>query len=199
MRENPKCKKSPEISDRATFSQADQWQILVMSYCRLMLPLIVPFILVGCGGEPDAVLRKRHTEALPACFRILERLEVEAYRNQDWCKNIVYKRGKFSRNKEVTCNLFRGTPMPFDSQAEKDFDAVAKVIRTTGVPLMYITGSEYAPKGALKRVEFHLDGGPNRYSYVYSIGYTNLPPDDPGERRYTAINRDWYYVWEDWN
>jgi hypothetical protein len=124
---------------------------------------------------------------------------VEAFRNQDWCKNIVYKRGKFSKNSESTCNLFDGTPSPFDAEAQKDFDSVAKAVSGTGVGLYFISDLRYSPDGKLIGAQFHLAGHPNRYSYVYSPGYGSLPADEPKEREHTRINSDWYYIWEDWN
>ena len=162
--------------------------------------LLCSAVLVSCNGEPNAARQKRDTEQLPKCFSILQKLRVEAYRNQDWCKNIVYQRGGFSKNKEATCNLgFRGTPLPFDGQAQKDFDAVASAIASTGVSLHFINHFRYAADGKLVGAEFHLAGGPNRYSYVYSPGYTSLPRDEPHERVHTRISKDWYYIWEDWN
>ena len=157
--------------------------------------------LGGCDHEPSPKAQSLHTQRLPRCFSVLERLHVEAYRNQDWCKNIWYKRGKFSHQTEPpdTCNLFEGTPLPFDAQAQKDFEAVAGAIKATHVDLYYIDHLKYAPDGKLIGAEFHLLGGPNRYSYVYSPGYTSLPPDEPKEREHTRIDKDWYYVWWDWN
>lgn len=98
----------------------------------------------------------RDVGSMPSCFATLEKLQVTAFRNQDWCQNMVYSRGKFSRNTEATCNLFEGTPVPFDAQAEKDFNVVSQAIRTTGAELHFITGLEYGVDGKLKKAEFHL-------------------------------------------
>jgi hypothetical protein len=171
----------------------------VMSKLATTFLLMCSSVLLSCGGQPDAAQQKRDTDQLPKCFGVLQQLRVGAYRNQDWCKNIVYQRGKFSKNSESACNLFQGTPLPFDAQAQKDFDAVAAAIRSTGVSLNFIGDLTYSGDGKLVGAEFHLAGGPNRYSYVYSPGYNSLPSDQPKELEYTRISKDWYYVWEDWN
>jgi hypothetical protein len=157
--------------------------------------------MASCGAEPDAAQKKKDVEVLPQTFSTLEALRVEVYRNQDWCKNIVYQRGKFSNHLEEssTCNLFQGTPLPFDAQAQNDFDRVAQAVAATGVHLSLIDDLAYSPAGTLVRANFHLVASFARFSYVYSPGYGTLPPDDPREREHTRINDDWYFVWVDWN
>ncbi len=148
----------------------------------------------------------RHTEnqrptivnQLSSSLRILERYQVKAYRDQSWCKNVVYARGQFSNNLEqTTCNLFAGQPVPFDTQAQADFDAISTQLSGTG--LLYITEAEYDEAGRLSYAQFHLDGRPIRSSYIYAPGYGVLPESLPNEMEYSPINEDWYYQWMDWN
>ena len=165
---------------------------------QAILTAILTCCCFGCGsGQPSQSQQRSDIGRLPACFAELEKLQVTAYRNQDWCKNMVYNRGKFSPNTEATCNLFKGTPVPFDAQAQKDFDAVAQAVSRTQVALFFISDLEYRADGKLKKAVFHLAAG--RYSYVYFPGYGAPPPDIPRELKHTSLNPDWYYVWEDWN
>ena len=165
---------------------------------RISVLLIFCLFFSGCG-QPSRGKMQKDVGRLPGCFAVLERLQVTAYRNQDWCKNISYKRGKFSNNAKESCNyLLGGGSVAFDAQAEKDVAVLAKAISKTGVGLRIISDLEYGAEGKLKKAVFHLAGF-GRYTYVYSPGYGTPPPDIPQERRHTSLNGDWYYVWEDWN
>lgn len=164
------------------------------------VPVIVAVTITcsACGGEPSASQRRRDVSNLTQTFPVLEEYQVEAYRNQDWCKNIAYQRGKFSNTDRTTCNLFQGDPSEFDTQAQADFDTVAAAIAKSRVKLYYISGFQYDAQEKLIRAEFHLSGDFNRYSYIYEPGYS-LPEDLAYERHHTAIDENWYFVWEDWN
>jgi hypothetical protein len=161
--------------------------------------LAVTVLLAGCAVSPETEQRKADVANLPKCFSVLESLDVLAYRNQDWCKNIWYRRGKFSHQTDPadTCNLFPGTPQPFDAPALTDFESVTAAVATTGVRLYYISDLAYDARGKLNHAEFHLAAG--QYTYVYSPGYRKLPEDMPRERKHSRIDQDWYYIWEDWN
>lgn len=137
---------------------------------------------------------------LPKAFDILEKYQVTAYRNQDWCKNIAYSRGRFTNETKSTCTyLLQGAAEPFDGQAHKDFKAIAREIAGSGVGLYSIEAIQYDTSGQLVMARFNLKGLFNRRAYVYAPGYKELPEDMPHELTYTALNQDWYYVWEDWN
>jgi hypothetical protein len=165
--------------------------------------LVIAVLLLSCllstACAPSQAQRVVDVANLSKSFDILERLEVRAYRNQDWCQNIWYKRGVFSdySGEADTCNLFLGIPSRFDGQAQADFAAVAEAIRATHVKLHYISDLDYALDHKLTYAEFHLATGSD--AYIYSPGYTDLPKDLPGEIEYSRINADWYYMWMDWN
>jgi hypothetical protein len=157
------------------------------------------FLLLTACDAPSSGQQTKDIAALPAAFPILEKLGVTEFRNQDWCQNMVYQRGKFSHNNtDTTCNLFGGEGAPFDPQAQQDFDAVAKALAGTGVKLSYLTSVSYGRDGKLAGAEFHL-ATMGRISYVYEPGYGTPPPDMPGERQHKPLDKDWYCVLEDWN
>jgi hypothetical protein len=162
-----------------------------------LLFALLSFSLMSCG-IPSTSDQQRDAASLPKVFDTLQTLKVEAYRNQDWCKNVAYQRGKFSGNlKSTTCNLFDGTPQPMDSQATQDFQAIARSMATTGVSIHFLS-AQYDSSNHLTGAEFHL-ATLCRCSYVYSPQYNHLPENMTGEMEFTAINSDWYFVWADWN
>jgi hypothetical protein len=167
------------------------------TFCQKLLFLILGLALVSCG-VPKASDHKRDVANLPKVFPILRTLKVKDYRNQDWCKNVAYQRGKFSSNLEsTTCNLFDGTPKPMDQQTLRDFQAIANSMATTSVSIHFLS-AQYNSSNQLVKAEFHL-ATTCRCSYVYIPQYKQLPENMTGEIEYTAINSDWYFVWEDWN
>ena len=142
--------------------------------------------------------------ALPAAFPTLEHLRVRVFRNQDWCRNILYARGGFTTyNESTTCNLFGAfepdLPIPeFDATADTDFDAVAEALDETDVNVVMLF-AEFGDEGQLTHARFHVESpGWDRWQYVYSPGYGQLD-DIPNEIEYTPIDADWYFRWEDWN
>ena len=166
------------------------------SWAKNLLIILVGFSVTGCYANVP-LIRQIDVTNLSKVFGPLEVLKVEDYRNQDWCKNIAYQRGKFSENLEsTTCNLFEGQPKPMDDRARQDFQVIARSVAATGVNIDFLS-AQYSPAHRLIRADFQLSGF-CRCSYVYSPRY-HLPQDLKGEMEFTAINADWYFVWEDWN
>jgi hypothetical protein len=169
-------------------------QNLIFHFLQLTL---LNICLVSCG-RPNAAQHQRDVANLPKVFSTLETLQVKAYRNQDWCKNVAYQRGRFSSNlKASTCNLFDGVPISMDDRAKQDFQIVSSSMATTGVGINFLS-AKYDRSNRLIRAEFHLSTA-CRCSYVYQPRFDRLPANMQGEIEYTAINSDWYFVWEDWN
>jgi hypothetical protein len=159
--------------------------------------LLLSMLLAGCNSKITPQQQKLDIANLPKAFSVLEQLQVHDYRNQDWCKNIAYKYGKFSKTTHPsTCNLFEGTPKSFDSQADRDFKSVAQTIASTGVNLDYLS-IEYGKTRKLTKAEFNVTGC--GCSYVYSPSYEKLPTNLGREIQYTALSQDWYFVLSDWN
>jgi putative NIF3 family GTP cyclohydrolase 1 type 2 len=156
--------------------------------------LLLIFLATGCATSTSQAQQQQETDSLVKTFKTLETLQVQEYRNQDWCKNIAYHHGKFSNTKISTCNLFKGNPKAFDEQASQDFQAVAEAVSRTHVSLYLISDMKYDQQGHLRQAEFHLIDC--SCYYVYSPRY-KLPPDIPAERLHTIINQDWYFVQQD--
>jgi hypothetical protein len=169
-------------------------QKLIFHYLRFA---ILNMLLVGCG-VPGAGEHQRDVANLPQVFSALQALKVKNYRNQDWCKNIAYNRGGFSSNlTRTTCNLFDGKPIAMDERAKQDFQTIATAMAKTGVGIDRLSAN-YDSADRLVGATFNLSTI-CRCSYVYHPSYQRLPENMQGEMEYTAINPDWYFVWEDWN
>ena len=94
---------------------------------------------------------------------------------------------------EVDWELFNQTKVILNSSSNKTFTEIAPEF-----PLSY--RPEHA---SLKResigLGFHVKCDFCRTRYVYSPGYTYLPPNIEREIEYIPINANWYKVEQDWN
>jgi len=134
----------------------------------------------------------------------LEALRVTEYRNQDWCKNIGYSGGIFTDNNESsTCNLFgpdvEDEDIPaFTPEASQAFEEVASALSEKGVSVRIIS-AHFDEEGALIAAAFTIEAGQrDGWVYAYQPGYEPLPEDIPTQTRYTPINADWYFIWDEW-
>jgi hypothetical protein len=168
------------------------------------LVLIGSIAVAGCGitstPEPDQMVE--HVAALTAVLPVLEELEVYAFRDQDWCKNIALDDRFFSTNNETsTCNLHEDEGEPFDADAERDFARLKDSLRDTGLPVRMVDGVDIDVDGRVTRATFELEvGGPpaaGYMRYVYAPGEP-LPEQLRGELESTRVDEDWYFQWEDW-
>jgi hypothetical protein len=163
-----------------------------------VLLIISGFLTWFLWGRPWFIPK---TFAVQQFERVLPRLEaeqLEAYRNQSWCKNIAYTRGNFSETSHpTTCNLFEGTPEPFDDRATRDFQTLHRLFLLTGVRILFV--KVYYENDAVRLAEFNLACFLcSRTRYVYEPNYV-LQEDMDGEMWFDAINETWYEVNEDWN
>ncbi len=153
-------------------------------------------LMAGCSTSQST--QRSDTARLPGCFPVLERLGVRAFRDQDWCQNILYRDGAFSKSSHPsTCDLFQEQAVAFTDQALRDFQQVASAVRATGVEVYWLN-TQLDEEGRVIQAEFALSGL-GRRTYVYQPAYGKLPDNLPGELEHTAVDSDWYLVEEDWN
>jgi hypothetical protein len=164
--------------------------------------LVAALTLAGClnTAEPDANRQARDAAELAAVLPLIEDLGLTSYRNQDWCRNIAYSGGRFSDNLEdETCRLFGLPRRPFTPEAQDALRRVESALAETSVDVYSVSvwkPDDAAPNG---RTEFDVVGGVfDRWRYVHAPGYRGLT-NWPNEWVETAIDDDWYFVWEDWN
>lgn len=140
---------------------------------------------------------------LKSSFPTLEDLRVTGFRDQDWCRFIDYPRGAFTTKPDGSdagaCNLFSGPALPFDHQAEADFQTVRRALSDAGMRGKWVTWVQFDAGGRIKSAQFDVNGGAfDRWTYVFDRGGP-MPESMPAEEVYTPINDDWYFWWEDWN
>jgi hypothetical protein len=150
--------------------------------------------------QPDGPRMTRDVTNLTPVLLALEDLHAEAYRNQDWCRNISYSGGAFSNNSESsTCNLFDEPPADFTAAANTDFARIEDALNRSGVWVYAVRQIAYE-NGRMTHAEFDLVAAPwefDRWSYIYDPGGP-LPEGMENEEVYTRIDADWYFHWEDW-
>ena len=153
------------------------------------MALLVSLSALSCDDKVSAP-----QDALERLFPAIERSQVRAYRNQSWCKNILYARGAFSDTASPsTCNLFDEPAHPFDQQAALDFATIRDEIAGTRLQVDYFNVS-LDGHGHVAQADFVLRGCAD----CSLLGYT-FEPDyvlgTPGpDEKFTAIDQDWYKV-----
>ena len=147
-------------------------------------------------AQPDAARKSRDGAALAELLPVLDELRVTNWRDQDWCTDFAYRGGHFLRSDDPdNCNPFGDAVAPFSDAASADFDAVRAALRASGVSVRAI----YRPAAVPGQTVFNLIAGDfDRFSYVHEPGFS--PPENiENEWIATPIDRDWYFMWEDWN
>jgi rubredoxin len=167
--------------------------LLGMAFCVLSWWLTGWFVF-GVRNASHDVSRLEKT------FPVVQSLRVATFRDQDWCRNLDYSKGKYSNVLEEfnTCNLFPGKAQAFDDQASEDFSRVRQALSSSGVPIRSINAN-YRETGELQSAEFHIDCLWCRRWYIYNPAYGVLPKPPSADTKYTRINDNWYLADEDWN
>ena len=162
-------------------------------------------LLAACQPGANLTDRHRDADALASTFPVLTSLQVVAYRDQDWCRNIAYRGGVFSTEPmRATCNLFAGQPvaMPGTPSGEPGFARVRDALRraqSRGGPAVRFFNADYGPGGRLTAANFALDCSwpfcKSRTSYIYA-------PDGPAPQAMSHTGEvqpagpGWYLVRE---
>jgi len=136
------------------------------------------------------------TTALTAVIAEVDALGVTDWRDDDWCRDFVYRGGHFMRSDDPeACSPLDAAAQPFNAAAQADFDRIDQALREAHVPIREV----YRASLPSDELIFDLRAGSfDRFSYVYDPGYS-MPETIEGEWIPTAIDADWYFVWEDWN
>jgi hypothetical protein len=175
--------------------------------CFILSLAILLFISVffawWWSGKPWFIPKTFAVQQLERVLPQLEQLQLEAYRNQSWCKNIAYSYGKFSESRHpTTCDLFDGIPQPFDDRATGDFQTLRQTFLFTGVRIRFVNlyyENETVEDKRVRLAAFHLECfWCSRTRYVYEPYYV-LQQDMGFEMWFDAVNETWYEFNEDWN
>jgi len=141
-------------------------------------------------GLPTMALAREQTARLQALIPQLENLKLRHYYWATGGRLLEYSRGLYADPQSAWSRALRS--QPFDAVAERDYQRLVQLLKNGRVVVMGITHQQ-------RCWEFQIDrGGFFRISYLYEPGYS-LPADQGRERRYQAIDRNWYWLDEDWN
>lgn len=157
------------------------------------------FIIAGCDVVPPATRspseRIEDVRALEALFPEFEELKLEAYRRDEHCEYIVYRRGAFSTAPDgSSCNVFTNTPVDFDAQARAVYDRLTSGLSMAHVTVDSVDEVTYSTPGRLTTATF--DFGSNAFvsqGYVFDVR-GNYNKSEEGGATYTTIDDDWYMV-----
>lgn len=162
------------------------------------LKLILVFSLLiqlSCNHYKSNVEQK--VKNLEQLFVLIEKYQIKNFRNQDWCKNINYIKGKYSKTSNPsTCILFEGEAKEFNKESEEDFNLIAKELEKTKTDVLFF--SIKFEDNKIITAEFNIDCGFCRPSYIYQPNY-KLPENMGKEMIFSKIDNNWYLVEEDWN
>ncbi len=161
---------------------------------------VLNILLVSCD-IPNPAQRQRDVANLSKVFSTLQTLKVEAYRNEDSCKNVAYQRGLFSSTLESSsCNRSDRVTIAMDDRAKQDFQTISSSMATTGVNIESLDAT-YDRAGRLIRATFRARFRLStcyHCMYIYSPRYSGLELEGiEGKLKSTAINSDWYFDEDD--
>ena len=166
-----------------------------------MAAALVLAAVVGCGqpSVPGEQQQATSTSTLASLLHDLAKTRVEGFRDQDWCRFIVYARGAFTNlpDSEGGCNAFRGQPLAFDAGATADWAALQGEFQTKGVPV-WLAQIDYDASGQITHAEFGITpGSTTDFSYVYDPAHT----DGWKDRKILLLHQidaDWWFLSEAW-
>lgn len=152
-------------------------------------------ILIGFNarqrwGLPSPAQAREHTRQLQTLLPQMEKLKLRHYHWAAGGRLLDYSRGVYADHSSSWSRALR--TQPFDAVAERDYQMLVQLLESGPVMVIGITHQQ-------SLWEFQIDrGGFVRVSYLCKPGYS-LPCDQGHERRYQAIDRNWYLLDEDWN
>jgi hypothetical protein len=155
----------------------------------LIVTLAAIYVYTSFTNQKDELLRLQDT------FPVLERYKVQAFYDRDGCKRILYARGRFSNHKTPDCDWFSPKGLPFDKQAEDDFEIVAHVLTSSGVSLGWVKAT-FDVSGILRRAEFDRLPRWGLTRYVYALNPYDLRSEVPNALTYRQIADNWYLMEE---
>ena len=157
-------------------------------------------LLVGCNSIPSTDQQYSDATNLKLTFPVIERLQLVEY-GTGAQEQFYYKRGAFSKSGRTyfdgETRSIKSFPA-FDAQAQTDLAALEDAINQSGVRVIGISSPRYDAKGRLIFAEFNLPTNFAPLRYVYSPSYGKVPKASHGQQ-FTPIDRDWYFMVDDWN
>jgi hypothetical protein len=142
-----------------------------------VLAIVVALTLAACQRTAHGEYVRRLEAALP----VLSVLHVTEFRDQDWCVNLAYARGAYSRTtSHSTCDLFPGAALDFDGQASSDLQLLRDAFHKAGVKPIY-GEVVWAPDGTVTSAYFEVECvGCATGRYIFDSAGAQIS-EEPGE------------------
>ena len=162
-----------------------------MRHLLISFLLISSLFTVSCGPKG-----KRNTKGTAAkielLFPLFESYQLGAFRNEDWCKAIEYRRGRYATSSGKNCiGILTGNRREFDQAARRDLVVINSGIRKTHGPLRVVTAVRYSDKGKLTYGVFDCREGQDGLVYVFSLAPLGDEPSFEGTPL-NAIGANWW-------
>jgi len=159
------------------------------------LGMAVTLVLIACAGGPPAPDRMAtDVERLDAVIPVIAELRATDFEDSEQCRNLGYARGAFGDLAEEGCE--RDGTGQFDAVALADHARLAKAIDASGVAIDRMLVATYDVDGDIETARFEIEGRPllDFWEYLYDPKDVEAKQDVPGQRAYTRINDDWWFV-----
>ena len=161
----------------------------------IALVAVVMALAVACaGGPPQPDRMATDVAQLDSVIPIVAELRATDFEDSEHCQNLGYARGAFGDLAQEGCE--RDGTGQFDAVALADHARLAQAIEASGVPVDRMLVATYDADGAIETARFEIEGRPllDFWEYLYDPGDVEAKQDVPGQRAYTRINDDWWFV-----
>lgn len=134
----------------------------------------------------------RTTAQLEQVFPQLEAYQVIAFRHDNWCQAIEYKRGRYASSSGKACiSILSGSRRPFDQAARRDHATILTAIRDAHDKIHLLKGFRYDSEGRIEFGIFDCGSGDGDLVYVFSRKALDLETPVDGHPL-TAVSETWY-------
>ena len=146
----------------------------------------------GCGEGPSGITAARTTAKLESTFPLLESFHVIAFRHENWCQAIEYKRGRYASSSGKACvGILSGSRRPYDAAARRDHATILTAIREAHDGVHLLKGLRYGLEGNLVFGIFDCSTDKGDLIYIYSKA-----PLDPEKKieghRFKPLGDSWH-------
>lgn len=167
---------------------------------RLFPVLLVVLLAIGCAGCLPAVRANVSVAELERAFPTITDLGLRSYEfrrfnaGEPICEAIDYRHGAFATINDGLCGNFDGDTganrLAFDQTAALDLATLKAALAGNQVDFTQQILIEPNPDGSVGPGSYFSNDG--CVTYFYSLGWTALPSEDPGEEVSEGMGPNWY-------
>lgn len=158
---------------------------------QLALGLVFLCVATSCGGKQQGG-GTRTTKHLEQTFPVLESYHVIAFRHDEWCQALEYKRGRYASSSGKSCiSILSGSRRPYDQTARRDHAAILAAIRGAHDGVRLLKGLQFDREGRIKFGIFDCSTSDRQQIFVFS-----MDPLDPKTKidghTFRPVSASWY-------